>query len=81
MDKGLDEKGAAGFFVVPGKTEKDPAVGAVFVAVADEKEFLGNFEVVKAGEKISEVKLKTEAQQASSDSTHCALLPSATATP
>ena len=59
MVKGLDEKGAAGFFVVPGKTEKDASVGAVFVAVADEKEFLGNFEIVKAGEKISEVKLKT----------------------
>ena len=59
VTKGLDEKGAAGVFGVPGKTEKDASVGA-FVAVADEKEFLGNFEVVKAGEKISEVKLKTE---------------------
>ncbi|MGO9114264.1 MAG: hypothetical protein ACLP9L_34040 [Thermoguttaceae bacterium] len=57
--KGLDEKGAVGVFGVPGKTEKDASVGAVFVAVADEKAFLGNFEVVKAGEKISEIKLKT----------------------
>ena len=60
LEKGLDEKGAAGFFAVPGKTAKDASVAAVFVAVADEKEFRGNFEVVKAGEKISEVKLKTE---------------------
>ena len=88
LQKGIDEKGAAGFFVVPGKTEKedacatplalgatladvvpgktekeDPCVAAVFVAVADEKEFLSNFEVVKAGEKISEVKLKTASKQ------------------
>ena len=60
VQKGLDEKGAAGFFVLPGKTEKDPIVAACFVAVADEKEFLGNFEVVKAGGKISEIRLKTE---------------------
>ena len=59
LQKGLDEKGAAGFFVVPGKTEKEPAVMA-FVAIADEKQFLGNFEVVQAGEKIREVKIKTE---------------------
>ncbi len=59
--KGLDEKGAAGFFGVAGKTEKDASVGAVFVAVADEKAFLDNFEVVKAGDKISEVKPKTNA--------------------
>ena len=36
-------------------------MGAVFVAVADEKEFLDNFEVVKAGDKINEVKPKTNA--------------------
>ncbi|MGA2253924.1 MAG: hypothetical protein ABSG53_04620 [Thermoguttaceae bacterium] len=66
VTKGLDEKGPAGFFGVPGKTEKDASVGATFVAVANEKEFLGNFEVVKAGEKISEVKLKT-----SNTTTHC----------
>ena len=59
--KGLDEKGAVGVFGVPGKTEKDASVGAVFVALADEKAFLGNFEIVKAGETISEVKLKTPA--------------------
>jgi len=59
LEKGLNEKGAAGFFVVPGKTEKDPVAGAFFVAVENEKEFLGNFEVVKEG-KISEVKSKSE---------------------
>ena len=60
LQKGLDEKGAAGFFVLPGKTEKDPIVTACFVAVADEKEFLGNFEVVKTSGKISEIRFKTE---------------------
>ena len=60
VTKGLDEKGAAGFFVVPGKTEKDPSVTAIFVAVADEKEFLANFEVVKSGEAISEIKPKSD---------------------
>ena len=59
VTKGLDEKGAAGVFGLPGKTEKDASVGAFFFAVADEKAFLGNFEVVKAGEKLSEIKLKT----------------------
>ena len=59
LAKGLDEKGAVGQFGVPGKSENDASVGAFFVAVADEKEFLSNFEVVEAGEKISEVKVKT----------------------
>jgi hypothetical protein len=59
LSKGIDEKGAAGIFGVAGKTEKDASVGAFFVAVANEKDFLGNFEIVKAGEKISEVKTKT----------------------
>ncbi len=54
LQKGLDEKGAAGFFVLPS------GVAVYFVAVADEKAFLGNFQVVKAGEKISEVETKTE---------------------
>ena len=60
LQKGLDEKGAAGFFVLPGKTEKDPIVTVYFVAVTDEKEFLGNFEVVKTTGKISEIRFKTE---------------------
>jgi len=60
IEKGLDEKGSAGFFVVPGKTEKDASVAAVFVAVADESAFRNNFDVVKTGEKISEVKGKSE---------------------
>ncbi len=65
LQKGLDEKGAAGFFVVLGKTNSPPwhiekdTVAAAFVAVADEKEFLASFEVVKAGEKISEVRPKS----------------------
>ena len=54
LQKGLDEKGAAGFFVLPS------GAAVYFVAVADEKAFLGNFQVVKAGEKISEVETKTE---------------------
>ncbi len=54
IEKGLDEKGAAGFFVVPGKTEKEP-VPVLFVAVADYKEFLSNFKIVKAGDPITEV--------------------------
>ncbi len=58
--KGLDEKGAAGFFMVPGKTEKEGIATATFFAVTDEKELFGNFEVVKAGEKINEVRPKTE---------------------
>ncbi len=66
LSKGIDEKGAVGFFGMAGKTEKDASVGAFFVAVANEKDFLGNFEVVKAGEKISEVKTKT-----GSKSIHC----------
>ncbi len=60
LKKGIDEKGAAGFFLLPGKTGKDQSVTAVFVAVSDEKEFLANFEVVKAGEKISEVTHRTD---------------------
>ena len=59
LQKGLDEKGAVGFFMMPGKTEKETAT-VTFVAVADEKAFRGNFEVVKAGEKISEVKPKPQ---------------------
>ena len=43
-----------------------------FVAVADEKEFLGNFEVVKAGEKINEVKPKTEGSAAFNRMIACA---------
>ena len=66
--KGLDEKGAAGVFGVPGKTAKDASVGAVFVAISNEKEFLANFEVVKAGEKISEIKFKTPGGDTA---THC----------
>lgn len=60
VSKGLDENGAAGFFVVPGKTEKDAVATAIFAAVADEKEFLGNFEVLSSDEKIREVKPKPE---------------------
>ena len=56
VTKGLDESGAAGFIAMPGKTEKDKPQAVIFVAVADAKEFLSNFEVVKAGEPISEVK-------------------------
>ena len=48
----------------PARPRKMPSVAAFFVAVADEKEFLGNFEIVKAGEKISEVKLKDQARSA-----------------
>jgi hypothetical protein len=57
LQKGLDEKGAAGFFVLPGKTERDSSTGAFFVAVTSEKEFLANYEVEKADEKINEVKV------------------------
>ncbi len=46
--------------MLPGKTEKDPIVTVYFVAVTDEKEFLGNFEVVKTTGKISEIRFKTE---------------------
>jgi len=60
VEKGLDEKGAAGFFVVPGKTAKDATVAAVFVAVTDEAAFRKNFVVVKAGPQISEIRGKTE---------------------
>ena len=35
VTKGLNEKGAAGFFVVPGKTEKTPVATAIFVAVTE----------------------------------------------
>jgi hypothetical protein len=57
IEKGIDDKGAAGFFLMPDKSRKEPQV-AYFVAVTSEKEFLGNFEVVKAG-KVTEVKLKS----------------------
>jgi hypothetical protein len=60
ITKGLDEKGAAGGFGIAGKTEKDPSVGAFFFAVTDEKAFLGNFKVVKAGDKINEVKVDSK---------------------
>ena len=60
IEKGIDEKGAAGFFVVPGDWAPEPPV-AFFVAVKDAKEFRSNFEVVKAGEKISEIKMKSPA--------------------
>ena len=69
LEKGINEKGAFGFFVVATRAEKEPVAGAVFVAVADEKEFLDNFEV-KAGEKIKEVKIKSQAAGGGS-ATHC----------
>ena len=59
LEKGIEENGAAGFFTLKGKDEKGATIDAIFVAVADEKEFLGNFDVVKAGEKINEVKAKS----------------------
>jgi hypothetical protein len=57
-EKGLDEKAAIGFFIMPGKWMPNPPV-VFFYAVTDAKEFRSNFEVVKPGEKISEIKLKT----------------------
>jgi hypothetical protein len=77
IEKGIDEKGAFGFFVVPTKGEKEPAAGAVFVAVADEKEFLDNFNVVKSGDKVKEVNFKTQtaARGRPADSaTHCLVI-------
>jgi hypothetical protein len=61
LQKGVDEEGAAGFFVVPGKTPKDACATALFVAVTDEKEILDNFDVVKAGGKVLEVRPKAKA--------------------
>jgi hypothetical protein len=58
ISKGLDEKRAGGFFLLPGTTAKDPVLPVLFVAIEDEKEFLGNFKVVKPGERIKEIKVK-----------------------
>ncbi len=46
-------------------------VVAVFVAVADEKEFLDNFNVVKSDEKIKEVNIKSQSAAGSNHTTHC----------
>jgi hypothetical protein len=69
ISKGLDEKGAGGFFVLPiksetGKSETEPVATVMFVAIEDKQEFLGNFRIVKAGEPISEVAPKTEGKPA-----------------
>ena len=58
IEKGIDEKGAAGYFIVPGKWTPDPPV-AIFIAVKDVHAFRSNFEIVKVGEKISEIKMKS----------------------
>jgi hypothetical protein len=58
LEKGIDEKGACGFFVVAGKWMPNPPV-ATFYAVSDIQQFRSNFEIVKADEKIIEIKLKT----------------------
>jgi hypothetical protein len=60
ITRGLDEKGPFGFFVLPGKTEKDPVLTVAFFAVESEKEFLGNFKVEKSGEQIKEINAKVE---------------------
>ena len=70
LEKGIDEKGAFGSFAVATKSEKAPVVGAVFIAVANEKEFLDNFEIVKSGDKIKEVKIKSQPGSGGS-ATHC----------
>jgi hypothetical protein len=57
--KGLDEKGAGGFFVVPGNTAKAPTVSLIFVAITDEKTFLDNFIVKNPTDRIKEIKTKT----------------------
>ncbi len=56
---GIDDKGSAGFIVLPGKSDNEPGM-VFFVAVTDYKAFLGNFEVSKAGDAISEVKIGSE---------------------
>ena len=61
LEKGIDEKGALGFFIVPGKSDKELVAGVIFVAVKDENEFLGNFNVIKTSGKIHEVKFKSPA--------------------
>lgn len=77
MEKGIDEKGAAGVFGVVAKSEKEPSVGAVFIAIANEKDFLDNFNVVKSDGKVKEVNIKGQIHPASDgrpgrgSATHC----------